>query len=166
MCARFSPTLRFSPMTTKRTRFDRRKKPLVAPGRVPDEIDEMLATMRRNDTFSPPTINCRRCGRDKPAADFKPGERSRAEPTCLSCCAAWLPRASEDVRAIVSAEKPKPPLAPLVAYRRGIVIAEESAAEDAYFTELDRLAAGWAEQEAEWEKWRAANDNTLDPDDF
>lgn len=142
-------------MTTKRSRFDRKKKLLVAPGREPDEIDEMLAAMRDNLANWPaPAIKCRVCKRDLPITSYKFGERSKATPICLACAAAWRPKASVAVRAIVSAEKPKPPLAALVAYRRDGVIAEDAAAEDAYFTEMYRQAEEWgAEQEAQWQKW-------------
>lgn len=141
-------------MTTKRTRFDRRRKILVAPGREPDEIDAMLVSMREQmPNWEAPTIHCRRCGRDLPPADFRYGERAKAAPTCLSCASEWRPRASEGVRAIRSAEKPKRPLAPFVAYRRAI------SAQIRWEQDEVEFQAYWVRMEKE-----AANDNgVLDP---
>lgn len=139
-------------MTSKRTRFQRKKRLLVAPGRQIDEVDHVIAAVRANTVVGAATLQCRICDRGLPLAAFKLGEQSKPEPTCMECASRFLRRPPAAVMA-VEALAPVRPLSLFVAYRRKVVEDEEDAAYEEQFRrameDADGSLAAWVLEEQE-----------------
>ena len=107
----------------KEDRMPRRNKPYrVAPGRKPDEIDEVLYQMKHR-TKPVPTYQCARCRKELQAEASARGVEHKRIPVCFSCAARPLP-SHADAPEIDLTPRPRANMALQLAESRQRIIAD------------------------------------------